>query len=411
MGNIVLNKFITALTLGVNSGLNYALIDTLITAYFNDARINLVVIGILSLRLIPYYIRCLWAPIVDRVSIKLFPKDFGHRKGWTLFTQAILIVLVVILSFINITDKFILTVIIIFIIAFTAATYDISMEAYRIELFEKSALNLGSSYTVVGFRIGLLISGAFGLYLSSILSWQYTFIIISLFIIPCMGIVLFSKDINIQTQGDYRLKQEFWLSFKSLFKQPMFTFVFVIISFYKVSDGYLDTMILPFLMETGFSKGEIASVNSVMRLIASICGTFVGGYIVRNAIKAKHLFYTEILAALTNLLFIFLIKIGHNIKVLVGIVCVESFCSGICNIMLINYMSNLCNKRFVGTHYAILISISGFSRFILASTSGFVAVNLGWYNFFIVSALLSIPSLLCIYWLYIYKRNSILPYF
>ncbi|AIL64709.1 AmpG [Rickettsiales bacterium Ac37b] len=404
------NKFITALTLGINSGLNYALIDTLITAYFNDAKINLVVIGILSLRLVPYYIRYLWAPIVDRIPIRLFPKNFGHRKGWLLCTQAIFMCLVIALSFIDITDKFLLTIIVIFMIAFTAATYDISMEAYRIELFEKNALNLGSSYTVIGFRIGLLISGAFGLYLSSILLWKYTFIIISMFIIPCMVVIFFSKDANIQ-KGNNNLKQEFCMPFKAIFKQPMFIFVFVIIAFYKVSDAYLDTMLLPFLMETGFSKGEIASVNSVVRLIASICGTFIGGYIVRQKMTAKHLFYTEIFAALTNLLFIFLIKSGHNMNILVGILCVESLCSGICNIMLINYMSNLCNKEFVGTHYAILISISGFSRSILASTSGFVAVNLGWYNFFIISSLLSIPSLLCIYWLYIYKHKTILPYF
>jgi len=288
-----------------------------------------------------------------------------------------------------------------FVTAFVAATYDIAMDAYRIELFKKAVSSQGNSFVMLGWRIGLITSAAFGLYLSAFVSWNWVFMILAAFIFPCIAVVYFSEETRVFASSKpftFKIwfKEHFVQPFKSFIKLPDFYMIILLIAFYKMSDGYLEAMLIPFLREIGFSKTEIATLSNTTAIFASICGTFVGAYLFDRYNIIKVLFGAEILAATTNLLFIILAHAGNVPEFLVPIAFLESFCSGVCNVVLICYMSSLCQHRFTATHYAILISISGFSRTLMSSSSGLVANWLGWEQFFIISTLLSIPSLICI---------------
>lgn len=359
-------------------------------------------IGFLSLRTIPYSFKYIWSPFVDTMHIKIFPKNFGQRKSWLLATQACLILSIISMGMIDIKKHLYLVCSLSFLTAFLAATYDIAMDAYRIEMLKTDKDADINSFTVLGFRIGFLISGAFGLYLSAFVEWKWVFITIAACMAPCMVVVFYSTDNRKNEPTPYNnlgywFKKNVTEPFLLLFRIPGFYLIVPILSFYKLSDGYVDTMLIPFLLETGFSKLDIAGISRTIGMVSTIVGTFAGGYLIKKFSLLKNLLIAEFLAGVTNLLFVSLVYNHGNKELLTAVVCVENFCAGICNIALISYMSSLCkHSKFTATHYAILISISGLSRAVLGSTSGVVAADAGWTNFFVISALLSLPSLICV---------------
>lgn len=404
-----INKYITALVIGINSGLVYALLGSTLTMFLYDNTISYTLIGILSLRTLPYSFKFLWAPAVDSYRLKFFQKNFGQRKSWLISMQVFLMFTIASIGFLDINKNFFLIATLFIFISLGSATYDIALEAYRIELFS-SKNPKGNSLVVFGFRCGLFFSAAFALYLSSIMSWKWVFIITSSMILPCIFVVLFSQDKRYHPVNERKLsirevfEQYIYLPFITFFKRKNCTVILMVVAFYKVSDGYLDTMILPFLIDHGFSKQDIAGVVKTVGIIAAIFGAFIGAYIVNKINIIKSLIIAEILAATTNLLFLTIYNNPGNILLLMIVNTLESICSGIANITLITYMSSLCHKNFTATHYAILISTTGFTRAILSSTSGYTISSSGWTGFFIISTLLSIPSLACL-WIMSRRHN------
>ena len=223
--------------------------------------------------------------------------------------------------------------------------------------------------------------------------------------------VCFSDDKIRYNEKKKKLNYKIWFAnkfiepIKILITIPKFVLVLITIAFYKASDAYLDTMSIPFLMDIGFSKNEIAGVAKTCGIIGVVIGTFIGGILIMKTQFKFNLIFAEILASITNLQFLIFLTIKNNIVVLGVINLIESISYGMSNIILITYMSSLCNKKYIATHYAILISFSGLVRLFLSPTSGFVVETYGWYNFFVVSSLLSIPSLFCIYLLYWYNKR------
>jgi PAT family beta-lactamase induction signal transducer AmpG len=407
----LLKLLLSALTIGVNSGIVYAFLVSTTTAYFKDAGISIVIIGFLSIKTAPYSFKYLWSPFVDSYNIKLFPRNFGLRKSWIISMQFILFISIGSFGYINVENNIYLLVISLVFIGFIGATYDIAMEAYRIELFSKRKAGIGNAFAVYGFRIGFIISGIFGLFLSTLMEWKYVFFILSLFILPCIILVYFSDDKSQYKEEDKKLNYKAWLSnkfvepIKILMTIPRFGLVLTTIAFYKVGDAYLDTMSIPFLMDIGYSKNEIAGVAKSCGIIGVIIGTFIGGILISKMQFKFSLIFAEILASITNLQFLIFLTIKNNLTLLGVINLIESVSYGMSNVILITYMSSLCNKTHVATHYAILISLSGLTKSFLSPTSGVVIENYGWQNFFIISSLLSIPSLFCIYLLYWHNKK------
>lgn len=407
----LVNRFITALFLGINSGLLFGLLGHTFTAYLNDMHVPLITIGFLTIRAFPYHSKPLWAPIVDNIGLPFFPKTAGHRKSWILAMQSALVLTILSLGFLDINTNFSLVCSVVILAAFLAATHDIAMDAYRIELFENNQGAKGTAFVIYGFRIGLFASGTLGLLLSSYIGWQLTFISMALLILPCMIIVSISKDLKEHPLPQTHLNFRSWLveyfvkPIGALCSIPNFYIIFFLVAFYKMSDGYLDAMLMPFLLDLGFTKPEIASYATTLMIVAGLMGAYVGSDFITRYQLITNLLCAELLAAITNLAFIMLALTGKSVILLSCISFIESFCSGISNIILIHYMSELCNRKFTATHYAILVCISGLTRTLLASTSGLVVVEAGWVNFFIISSLLSIPSLFCIFLLKLYSKK------
>ncbi len=305
----LLKLLLSALTIGVNSGIVYAFLVSTTTAYFKDAGISIVIIGFLSIKTAPYSFKYLWSPFVDSYNIKLFPRNFGLRKSWIISMQFILFISIGSFGYINVENNIYLLVISLVFIGFIGATYDIAMEAYRIELFSKRKAGIGNAFAVYGFRIGFIISGIFGLFLSTLMEWKYVFFILSLFILPCIILVYFSDDKSQYKEEDKKLNYKAWLSnkfvepIKILMTIPRFGLVLTTIAFYKVGDAYLDAMSIPFLMDIGYSKNAIAGVAKSCGIIGVIIGTFIGGILIAKTQFKFSLILAEILASITNLQF------------------------------------------------------------------------------------------------------------
>jgi len=406
-----INRYITAFALGINSGLIYALLNSTLTAYLDDNRVSLAVIGLLSLRMLPYSLKPVWSPFVDALHIKLFKKGFGQRKSWLITSQCVLIVCLMLLSAIDVQQHLNIFFGMALLIAFMGATSDIALDGYIIELFEKELMSKGSSLTILGFRIGLFVSGALGLYLAAVYSWQTVFMLMGIFLIPSILVIYFSKDNRIVAEEHSALRFRFWIkenfvqAIVTLFKRDKIIYIILLLGFYKVSDGYLTTMFIPFLTRVGFLKADIASAKA-FGIIAGIAGTFVGVKIIDRVGLFWSLLGAEILSAFTNLLFPLLIYFKQNQLLLYFISSTEYFCSGISNVVLFSYMSLMCNnKRFTASHFALLTSFSVIFRILLSSTSGWVVAQTNWFQFFIISAALSLPSILCMYFVFFKNKK------
>lgn len=397
--------------MGSNSGLMYGLLGSTMTAYFNDSGIGLLLIGFLSLRTLPYSFKFAWAPFIDKHPVPILA-NFGRRKSWMLSMQALLVVSLIAFSFINIKTDLQLAFGVLVFISFLAASYDIAMDAYRIEFFKKEAMYGGNASVIVGFRVGLIITASIALYMSAYYEWQTIFIGSALCLLPIMLVVCFSSEpkskvikVKYSNFGEF-ISCYFWDPLLNLFKMKRIGFILLIIIFYKVSDGYIDTMLIPFLEIVGFSKPEIATYSKTVGIFTGMLGTVVGAFLLKKMHICSGLILAEILAALSNLTFLLLLKHGYNLQLLIAISSIESFCSGVSNIALISYMSSICNKKFTATHFAILASISSFGRGVMTSFSGMVAQISGWELFFIYSTCLSIPSIICLAILYRSARRS-----
>jgi len=395
-------RLLIPMVMGITSGVCFSLMISTYTAYLTQHNVSLELLGLLSLRTIPYSLKFIWAPLVDNHQLGIFGKNFGHKKSWMIGMQCCLILSIISMGLIDIDKHLILGCSLALLTSFLAATHDIAMDGFRIEYARIEKLEHNNSFGILGFRIGFLISGAIALYLSTIIDWQYVFLFIALSILPCMLVFIFVKENDLaRTKNCTNLrswiKENITKPFASLIKMPQFYLILFVIAFYKMSDGYLSTLLIPFLMKSGFSVKQISAVSETFGLACFILGNFIGSFLSQKLHALRNLFFAEIMAAATNLMFIFLVYNNGNIYYYMLATFFESSCAGIANISLINYMSSLCtNNRYTATHYALLISLSGITRSIVASTSGLLVTSLGWQEFFIFSAMLSIPSLICL---------------
>jgi PAT family beta-lactamase induction signal transducer AmpG len=400
-----------AFSVGISSGLVYAFLVTSSVAYMQEFGVSLVIIGFFSIKMLPYSCKYFFAPYIDHYKLNFFPPSFCMRKSWMLLMQMFLIVDIAGFGFIDIQQHIYFALALLTIIALLGAVYDIALQAYIIELFSAKDLSLGDSALIYGFRLGMVFSGVIALLLAATLQWKFVFMWTALGITPCMFFVYLAPDVKIQRKKIKILDYRRW--FFDYFVEPLLLFwrkkhflmLVMIVTFYKVSDAYLDTMLIPFFLKRGFSKEEIALAAKTVGMIGTILGVFIGGAVfLRRWNIAFILFFAECLAALTNLQFIIFMYIENNFYILAAANFLESFSYGISNVVLMTFIGRLCDKRFTATHFALLSSISAFGRVLLSPSSGVIAENLGWNVFFIVSAALSVPALICI--MFYFNKNK-----
>jgi PAT family beta-lactamase induction signal transducer AmpG len=402
--------------LGISAGIPLALILSTLKVTLVELGFDIKTIGTFALISIPYSLKIFFAPVIDSISIVFLTKKIGQRKSWIILTQFFLILFTSLLGFSLIFENIALIAIFALLIAFASAAQDIVIDGYRIEILEKEDQAIAASLYIYGYRIGMLISGALALILAEIFSWSAVYFIISIFILSALLLTLFAEESRKNWDKIRPKNQNFKDWFKNSVINPFIDFtkhknwlsILIFIILFKLCDAFAGNLTLPFLLEIGFSKAQIAGIVKTFGLFATFLGIFIGGILVKKIGLNKSLWIAAIAQMVSNFSFSYLAQIGANQEFLYFTIFVENLSGGIGDSVFVAYLSSLCSITFSATQYALLSSLATFSRSTLSSFGGFFVASFGWFYFFIFSAILAIPGLIFLFFLTIknYKNKS-----
>ncbi len=400
------NNF-TIFFLGISSGLPLALIFSTLKAILLEKGFALETIGFMSLVILPYSLKIFFAPVIDSSCVPLLTRILGQRRSWIIFTQIALMILILLLGNAIEINNLSLIASVAFLIAFASASQDIVIDAYRIELFDQENQGFAAAFYTYGYRIGLLISGAFALFLADKMSWKSVCMIMAASMLIGIVTILLSAETRKNWQSkkhDFKtwLNDYVIIALADFVKRQNWQIIMGFIIFFKLSDIFAGTLTVPFLLILEFTKTEIATIVKTFGLLATLFGAFFGGILVKKIGIYKSLWIAGVAQMLSNLSFAYLAKAGHDSNALYLVIFIENFSGGIGDAVFVAYLSGLCNIAFSATQYATLISLATISRSFFASASGVAASALGWSGFFIFSAFLAIPGLI---FLWILRKN------
>jgi PAT family beta-lactamase induction signal transducer AmpG len=386
-------KMAALLFLGFSSGLPFILTNDVLKAWLAVEKIDLATIGLFSLVALPYSFKWAWSPLVDRY----IPPLFGRRRGWIFIMQVLLLIAIAAMGFNDPSNALRLLSINAFLVAFFSATQDVAIDAYRTDVLEEREMGAGASVFVLGYRIALLVSGAFAFMLADRLSWPVVYIAMALLMLPGMIATWRAPEPVLLDKPPQTLLDAVVLPFRDFFQRAglfLGVAVLLFIILFKLPDYLGASMRAPFLIQTGFSETEIGAILGGIGLGATIVGALFGGVVVAKLGINRSLWIFGLLQAASNLMYYFQAQIGKNNGFLVVTMVVENFCTGLVTAGFVAFMMSLCSVRFSATQYALLSSLMSASRDIVVAPFGKVAESVGWSNYFLITLAVALPGLL-----------------
>jgi PAT family beta-lactamase induction signal transducer AmpG len=416
------------LLLGVASGLPYALMDDAFRGWMTKAQLDLRTIGWFSLVSLPYSLKFLWSPFLDRFA----PPHLGRRRGWIVIGQLGLMVaiasLAVQMSAIaqgpSPTPALVLqgVALIALVITFLSATQDIAIDAYRTDVLEEREMGAGAATYVLGYRIAILMTGAMAFILADRITWPWVYGIMAGLMGLGVLISLWAPEPIRAVHPPDSLEQAVVLPFVEFFNRmggQRAIAVLLFILLYKLGDNLTAKMASPFLGDQGlgFSDTDIGAIRQGLGLVATIVGTLAGGAALSQLGINRSLWIFGGLQALSNLGYLILAIVGKNYLVMVLAINVENFCAGLGTAGFVGFLMSLCNPRFSATQFALLSSLMAVGRDLIAGpASGEIAQRLqqfvqnnpslaampalggatqqGWPLFFLITLIAALPGLL-----------------
>lgn len=394
-------RMLIILLLGFASGFPFPLVFNTLSLWLKFDNLSLELIGIFSLAKLPYSLKWLWSPVLDNIRLPYLGK-LGRRRSWAFLAQIFIGIFIFAASFANPGQTPWVNFGLAMFLAFSSATLDIALDAYRVESFSAVEQAAASASFVTGYRLGFLVSGAGALYLAQILDWGTVYLLMTLGVAVGLITILLAhptdKNDNIKTPQTTTfknfLKTAFLAPLKEFIRRRHWQLILLFVFLYRMSDAYISPMAYVFYKDIGFDYDTIASITKVFGTIATIGGVLLGGIILNRISLNKGLILCGILQALSNLVYVAQAHIGDNQYMLMLTIFAENVTSGMGTAAFMAYISSLCNVAYTATQYALLSSLMSLARDGLAATSGKVAAVLGWSNFFIFSTLIALPGLI-----------------
>lgn len=393
MKKIFSRRMLSMLLVGYASGLPLLLIGSTLQAWMTDEGVDLTAIGMASLIGLPYVIKILWAPLLDRYKLPFL----SRRKGWMILFQVLMVICILGLSFSNPKDNIYLTCTWAFLVALFSASQDIVIDAYRREILPDEELGLGSSLYVTGYRLAMLVSGAFALYLADQIPWKDVFTWLAVFMAPAILFTIISPEENKHIPVPANLKDAIIGPLAEFFKRRGAFIMLAFILLYKVGDSMASNMTTPFILDLGYSKTDIAAVAKTFGMIATIVGGLFGGTLMLKMNMKVSLIFFGILQAVSTLGFSILAQLPVSFVNLASVIAFENLASGMGTAAYAAYMASITNKQFTATQYALLTALMGVPRVILSSPTGWMAKEMGWEMFFVFCTLVAVPGMLLLF--------------
>lgn len=372
-----------------SSGLPLGLTGATLQGWLSAAGVDLGAIGLIQLAAIPYSLKFLWSPFMDRFS----PPFLGRRRGWALVSQVGLVVSIYALSRCDPkTGPFLLSCIAL-VVAFFSASQDIVIDAYRTETLRPEELGPGSGITQLGYRLGAnVIGGAVAFILADQMPWPDVFFIVALFMIVGIVATLISVEPQVESKPK-SLQDAVILPFIEFLRRRHAVEILFFILFYKMDAAFAVALLTKFVLSLGFTNTDIGTVLKIYGLAASIMGSIVGGTAMVWLGMKRSLWIFGILQGFAGLSLYALAQVGHSMPMLITAISTENFFSGVGNAVYAAFIMSLCDKRYTATQFALLTSVMALTRMIANAPSGYIAAAVGWSNYFLISVLLMIPPL------------------
>jgi len=425
------------LLLGIISGFPWVLIGSSLSLWLKEDGLSRSTIGWAGLIFGVYAFNYLWAPIIDRVRIPWLTNKIGHRRGWIVTMQLIILISLICWSLVDPTTNLALVITIGLIIAVASATQDITVDALRIEQIgenEGKSMQAGAAMAVVGWWTGYKLGGVIALNAAQFFEnagfanyWQLTFLVLGIVIIACnIGLMFIDEKASSDRQISQKntdtiiaeklgssgilTKMIAWISgtiggpIISFFKRNGFKIALGIISFiflFKIGEAFLGRMSIVFYKEMGFSKSDIALYSKGLGWITTVVFTLLGGLFAIRSGVIKAMFVSGILMASTNLLFSVLAWSGKSELLFAFAVIFDDIAAAFATVAFVAFISLLVDRTYTATQYALLASIGTAGRTMLASSSGALVdwLNGDWGIFFVITALMVIPSLILLWFI------------
>lgn len=394
--------------LGIFSGMPIVILYSTLFTWLAEEKIDLSVITSFAIAKICYSLKPFWAPLVDQLQIPLLSK-IGRRKSWMILCAGGITLVLLLMANSNPSESLSEFYYLTFALAACSATFDIVYDAFRIEKFEPEMQALAAANSVVGYRIGMLISGAGALYLADFYNWKIAFWIMALiFTAGCFFIIIFATEKKHVTKHFSVNSIESWKEltvnpFIDFFKKDSAIIILLAVMTFKLGESMLGTVAMPFYIELGFSKTEIANVTKVFGLIATIVGSYLGGLLMVKIGVFRTMILTAIAQSVTNLTFVWLNHAGHDINVFTAAIAIENITGGMGSGALVGYLSILCNLRFTATQYALLSAMAGLPSRTIVAYSGKLVQYMGWDLYFVMTVFLAIPGILL--FMYLHRKH------
>ncbi len=375
---------------GFSSGLPLALTGGTLQAWMTVAGVDLRTIGVFALVGIPYTVKFLWSPLMDR----FVPPWLGRRRGWMFCTQAALLVGIAAMAFANPKGAPFALGAIALLVAFLSASQDIVIDAYRTDVLREPERGLGAAVFVTGYRIAMLVSGALALIFSEQIGWRNTYLLMASLMFVGIATSMFGPEPEIRVTPPKSLQEAVIGPLKDFFSRRAAGGLILLIVLYKLGDAYAGTLTTAFLIRgVGFSPTEVGTINKGLGLVSLIVGAMFGGTLMVRLGLYRALMTFGVLQEASNLSFMVLSWTGKSYAMLVFTVAFENGCGGMGTAAFVALLMALCDHRYTATQYALLSSLAALGRIFVAPTSGYVVEAVGWAVFFFLTAVTALPGL------------------
>ena len=398
--------------LGFSAGLPYLLVFSTLTAWLRDESVSRSAIGFFAWVGMIYSIKVIWAPIVDNLRLPKLHQALGRRRSWMLLAQFGIVAALVMMSWAG-PERLVLLSALAVIVAFSSATQDIAIDAYRIEASAVEHQAALSAAYILGYRVALLVSGAGALYAAEYFGWAASYQIMAAF--GCVGVLttliirrpVAEKNDRLEAaMGNEQRPVRRSALVPRLFIDPIVDFferngrfalfLLTLIAVYRLSDITMGIMANPFYLDMGYTKVEIANIAKGLGFGLSLLGSFLGGLFVVRFGLLRTLLLGAILVALTNLTFAGLALSGPDLMLLALVIGLDNLSGGIAATSFIAYLSSLTDTRYTATQYALFSSLMTLPGKFTSGFSGLVVDGFGYSSFFIGAACLGIPAVVMV---------------
>ena len=393
--------------MGFVSGLPLLLSGPTLQIWLTEAGVSLATVGLFALVGLPYTVKLLWAPLIDRVPVPVLSHLLGRRRGWMVTLQVLLIASIVALGASDPIGAPEMTALLALVVAFFSASQDIVIDAYRIEILDEAEQGQGAAMTQAGYRVGLIAAGAGALYMAEAMPWSLVYGAMAALVLVGLAVALVAPEppagetpeaMTLAEWLDATVVEPFAEFFRRSGVQVALT-ILVFILLYKLGDAFAGVMANPFYIKIGFSKTEIASVSKVFGVVATLFGVFLGGAMVNRYGVLKSLLWCGLCQMFSNLMFAAQAVVGPDVAFLFLTIGIENLSAGLGSAAFVAYLSMLCNIHYTGTQYAAFTSFMAFGRTTLSAPTGYLVEATGWVTFFVASTVVAVPGLLLLMWM------------